>query len=83
MNLKKIFNDSVKERLEKYTPATLSVYGILGMLCLQYGMYSKCNQTTNYSYTVLAKAYKRHRRRAVSNNYLKMHHEPMRRRWRS
>lgn len=81
MNTKKIFNDSVKERLKKYAPIILSVNDVMLLLSSSLIVNSKHIQATNYSYRDLERAYKRFRRRAVSNNYLKMHHEPMRRRW--
>ena len=84
MITKKIFNDGVKEYLNKYAPTILSVSGITAMTLLRTSLIvnQKRVQVINYSYRDLEKVYKRYRR-AVSNNYLKMHHEPMRRRWES
>lgn len=70
----------LKEAFKKYCPMTITVSGIACMI--------QANILYGHRLVQLESArrkandgLKKYRRRAVSNNYLKLHHEPKRRRW--
>lgn len=69
------------ENVEKYVPEQLSIYGVMGMLCQSY-MFEKRTEVLTKLFPEVAKSYERYYRLSLSNNWLKMHGYPMRRKGR-
>lgn len=69
------------ENMKKYVPEQLKIYSVMGMLCQSY-MFEKRTEVLTKSFSEVAKSYKRYNRLVHSNNWLKMHGYPMRRKGR-